>query len=337
MRTSLRHGALVVIAVVSVASFSTGCRSGGWKMPGSSWVSWGKKPPASSIAGTHDPIQPPSIGIPPYPADDSSSSSAGSTAMASYPSTSPTSPLDKPSAYGPSSPTPSGFDGGVQTAAATTGYDTGPYGTGGASSVAPQTQQGFYRTSTPDNGGPIASTADARGAYPPATSPSYGPAAPNTGYPAPPTSGGAPYGADVVPPTGNYAPVTTPVTGYGAPDAGYPAPVAGSGYPDTNSAPVAPLGNNSAYPASSPATYGGVPYAAGPSGYTNTPPTYGARVVIRSVWDKRHRASPYGTSANYGTATGPAAGTSSSSGGYPPGSTSRNSSLLSPSSGTYSR
>lgn len=58
------------------------------------------------------------------------------------------------------------MDNAVQTAAGTTGYATGPYGTGGRGSAMTQTQQGFYRTSTPDRGGPVASTADARRLFP---------------------------------------------------------------------------------------------------------------------------------------------------------------------------
>jgi hypothetical protein len=358
MRNSLRHCALVVIAAVGVASISTGCRSGGWSMPGSSWVSWGKKkPPASSIAGTREPMQPPSISVPPYPPDDSSSSSATATAMASYPSTSPQGTA--PSGYGPMAPGSSGMDSAVPTAAGTTGYATGPYGTGGRGSAMTQTQQGFYRTSTPDGGGPVASTADARGGYSPAMTPSYSDATSNSGYPTPSTYGATPYGADSPPPGGNYAPVTTPGTNYGAPDYGttnygYPAPApngaypttpptmaypptaAGNGYPVTRSDPVAPPGATGGYPANAtaPITYGATPYPAGPSSYGDATSTYGASSQNGSYGASATTGSAYGTDSGYGAPTGATTGTSGTSGGYRPGSTSRNNGLLGPTTGT---
>ncbi len=61
-----------------------------------------------------------------------------------------------------------------------------------------QTQQGFYRTSTPDGGGPVASTADARGGYSPAMTPSYSADTSESGYPAPSTYGATPHGTDAV-------------------------------------------------------------------------------------------------------------------------------------------
>ena len=77
MRNSKWCCTLVVMAALSVALFSTGCRSGGWGMPGSSWVSWGKKkPPTSSIAGTREVPKPPSVSVPPYPSGDTSSTSS---------------------------------------------------------------------------------------------------------------------------------------------------------------------------------------------------------------------------------------------------------------------
>ena len=234
MRRSIWHCTLVVLTAVSLTSISTGCRSGGWGMPSSSWVSWGKKkPPTSSIAGTREPTQPPSISVPPYPPSDPSSSSASSTAMASYPSSSRGS---APSAYGSPAPAANMPDSAGQPLAGPTGYATGPYNTASGDAASTPAQQGFYRPSAPLGGGPAASTADARGSYtPPATAP-YGAEPPANGYPSPASYGAAAYAGNPAPTGGNYAPVTTPNPSYGAPefgaaDAGYPAPDSTGGYP----------------------------------------------------------------------------------------------------------
>ena len=190
MRRSIWHCTLIVLTAVSLTSISTGCRSGGWGMPSPSWVSWGKKkPPTSSIAGTHEPTQPPSISVPPYPPSDSSSSSASSTAMASQPSSTRG---VTPSAYGSTAPAAYTPESAGPPLAGPTGYPTGPYNTASGDAASVPAQQGFYRPSAPPDGGPAASTADARGGYtPPATSP-YGTETPSTGgYPSPASYGAA--------------------------------------------------------------------------------------------------------------------------------------------------
>jgi len=309
MRTPLRHGALIVIVAVGVMSLSTGCRSGGWKMPGSNWVSWGKKkPPTSSIAGTHEMTQPPSVAVPPYPPDDSVPSSSASLAAAGARQ------AEQPSIYQPSTAMPTGVDNAVQPAAAT-GFPTGPYGTGGAGSIATQTQQGFYRTATPDNAGPIASTADARGAYGAVSPPAYDGAAG-----APPA--GTPFGPDLAPSGGNLAPITTPATPTGS----------DYSYPETSPAPVAPVSAPGTYQSPAPPTYSAAAYPLGtPSALAPASPynTYGPPVAPGG--------SAVGNSYPPGTSAVPSV--APPSGQYRPGSTSRNSNLFSPTSGsgTYSR
>ncbi|NLX54016.1 MAG: hypothetical protein GXY58_02770 [Planctomycetaceae bacterium] len=202
-----------------------------------------------------------------------------------------------------------------------------------------QTQQGFYRTSTPESGGPAAATADAR---------SSGWSAPDSQFPAPayassaypaPTGGGAPYQAAVPPAAGSYAPVTTPAPNYGAPDAqypqypasvaippanAYPTTVAGDSYPVARPDQFAPQVPTGAYPATAavPPNYGAAPYTAAPANYADAP-----------VYDASSQYGNYATGGEY-PATANAAGSPSASGGYLPGSTSRNSSLLSPAAGT---
>ena len=317
MRNSLRHCALVVIAAVGVTSFSTGCRSGGWNMPGSSWVSWGKKkPPTSSIAGTREPTQPPSVGVPPYPPDDSSSSSATSTAMASYPSTSP--PGDKPSAYGL---VPARIERHQWRSAERRGHQRVRHRTvwhGRQGLARPQTQQGFYRTSPPDSGGPIASTATRGEGIPRRMTPSY-------------SSGESPPRVIQLPqqrcdpecrtcalPRGNQSPVTTPVTGYATPeygtaDSGYPAPVANGGIrlPDSANPNCRrqQLSGRELGPGCSGSANGAYPATRRPShlrcraisGRALKVPrrviSLRRRVVLRYVWDGGAAASSYGTGA----------------------------------------
>ncbi len=316
-----------------MASLSAGCRSGGWNMPGSSWLSWNKKkPPVSSIAGTRDPIQPPSVSVPPYPASESPSGSPATSALASA-ATSTSTNNDPASAQAAGMPAGGRSDYGVQPVAGTTGYATGPYSTGNAGALppAPETQQGFYATSPPP-AGPVASTADARGGYSPAMSPSWG--AGPTGPTTPPPTGSA-----------NFAPVTTPDMGYGPtgpyPSTDYPAFAGNNAYPPVQ----APAGSVApAYPATSPGpsgVYGSYPpptasvpnsYVAppvplGPSGYNGAAPAYTA-------------SSQYGGYAgtatpSYDPGTAPTNSTSSgTTSGYRPGSTSRNSNLLGPASAT---
>jgi hypothetical protein len=332
---------LVFAAAVSVASVNTGCRSGGWNMPGLSGLSWSKKrPPVSSIAGTREPTQPPSISVPPYPPEDSSSSSASATALASYPGAS--SDIGTTAGAGPNVTYPGGPDAAPASAAGP-GFATGPYSTNGSATAMNQTQQGFYRTSTPQGGSPAASTADARNGYP-----SGGAYSPNAGYGAESVpqpngyAGTSPYGnpgfeAAAAPTGGNYAPVTTPGIAPESPDFGYAASAdnsysnAGAGdlYPSTAAGayPVTNAGTSGSYPVppGTPGSYGATPYPIAPSSYGGAMPTYG-------------NASPYGaygTNASagsaYGTDTSPTTSGASSYGeGYRPGSTSRNGGLLGP-------
>ena len=349
---------LIVIAALSVASSTTGCKSGaGWTMPGSSLVGLGKKKPStSSIAGTRSTPQPPSVNVPPYPAG--TSTTGDSYANRSAPGAS----------YGAS--------GYSSSTAPVKEMYTGPYSTSGSNPTASNnTQNGFYSASTPS--APPAYSADARGrssygastppangsSYGTASTPNYGAATPNYGTTTPSYGSSTPsYGARATTPnygttTPSYG-ATTPSYGATTPNYGATTPSYGNssngtpgsgatgygttptapsyGTPGTGSYPTAPTGAGS-YPTTPPATsgfptgatsYGSSPgatssYSTPPSSSYGTPSTYGA--------------SPNTSSSSYGTATygsgsvkPPAMDSSySATGGtFRPGSTNRNSGLI---------
>jgi hypothetical protein len=324
---------LIVIAALSVASSTAGCKSGaGWTMPGSSLVGWGKKKPStSSIAGTRSTPQPPSVNVPPYPAG--TSSTGDSYANRSAPGAS----------YGAS--------GYSNSAAPANDMYTGPYSMSGSNPTASSnTQNGFYSTSTPS--GPSAYSADARGSsaygagtssasgssYGNASPPNYGTTAPSYGTTAPSYGTSSPsYGTS----TPSYG--TTPNSSYGTPASGASgygtAPSTPSyGTPGTGSYPTTPSGagaypstpsTSSGFSTGSTSTYGSTPgtaasYSAPPASSYGTPSTYGA--------------TPNTSSSTYGTATyGPGSvkppvmdsSYSATGGSFRPGSTNRNSGLIS--------
>ena len=170
MRRSIWHCTLVVIAAVSMTSISTGCRSGGWSMPGSSWVSWGKKkPPTSSIAGTREPIA--------TAFDQRAAVSAEMIRRLLRPPPRRWPAIRRRHAGRCTEclrivGTCCEYAGFRRATAGGTGglcHRTVQHGGSGDAASTP-TQQGFYRPSAPAGGGPAASTADARGGYaPPAT------------------------------------------------------------------------------------------------------------------------------------------------------------------------
>ncbi len=251
MRNSIWRCMLVLVSALSVAVFSSGCRSGGWGMPGSSLVSWGKKkPPTSSIAGTHEVPKPPSVSVPPYPSGGTSpTSSVASTASGA------TAPRSTSTPYGAGAMGSGGY--GIQQTAGAEGYATGPYNTGRATAATASTQQGFYSPTYSANGGPVASTADARGSAYPAPGAPYGtsPSASNSSSPAAygglnspansayGTSPSAAYGASAVPsssygpaaPSSGY-PTTSPASDYSSttPNSGYGTTPGAAAYPSTS-------------------------------------------------------------------------------------------------------
>ena len=208
----------LVIAALCAAFVCTGCKSGGWGMPKSSWVSWGKqKPEASSIAGTRAEPEPPSISYPPYQANESSQP----TSVASAASTSSSSTTPSSTGYVSETGAASGY--ASQQPAGSPGYATGPYSTGSGAAARTAAQNNFYSPSYPNEQGPAASTADARsGSYPSQTSAgsAYGGVtpSPNTGsYPssyASPASYGATPGQEM--PAGYGTPAAAPSTSYSA-------------------------------------------------------------------------------------------------------------------------
>ncbi len=111
------------LAIALLASFSTGCRSGQFSMPGKSLFSWSRQPDATTLAGTQVPELP-----------QSPAAKYDPTAIASMNSKSPSTSPAPGSAYGYSpSPANSPTTGLAATA---NGYQTGPY------QVAPKTNEG---------------------------------------------------------------------------------------------------------------------------------------------------------------------------------------------------
>ena len=191
MRNSSWRCTFSVIVTTIVAMISTGCKSGGWGMASPSWMSLGKKkPPTSSIAGTREPLQPPSISVPPYPASEPAREAAMASATPRHPSSDASWAAAGSSMDRSGSPELTGYGHVPGQTANAGGYATGPYSTGGA---AAPTQQGFYSpTHTP---GPAALTADVRGVYQPGME--YAPSAATSygspgGFAAPSTYGQSP-------------------------------------------------------------------------------------------------------------------------------------------------
>ncbi len=319
MRRSTWRCWLLAFGTLTLTSLGVGCRSAGWNMPGSSWLSWNKKkPPVSSIAGTHDPIRPPSVSVPPYPASESSHGSPATTALAS-------------AATGSSAAADVGYGQGVgpgnagtQPAAGTADIAVGPYRTGSASAApsAPNVNQGFYAQGLSPSD-PASSINGAGGAFATTTGSMFGAAPPS---PTLPQTGGM-----------DFAPVTTPERGAEAagpyPSTDYPAFAGASPYPQS-SLPSGPP----TYPAPNPdpaGAYGSYPpptapvpnpYAAPP---LPAPSSFGGAAAYTA-------SSPYGGYAGsappppVGGATSPSLAPSAAAGEYRPGSTSRNSNLLGP-------
>lgn len=338
MRNHHWRRTLVTLSIMLLAVVATGCKSGGWGMSSPSWMSWNKKkPPTSSIAGTRDPIQPPSITVPPYPA----SGTTGQSALASNASSSPASGTGV---------APTAYDFSAKSAPSSPGYATGPYSTGGG---AMPTQQGFYSTS--QDSGPSAYTADSRGgSYPGsrdfggvspmgagssganhATPPAYGPT--------PDSYSGAGYGMNQPTASTPFAPAQYPAT------SGWPSPVAaapGAGSFPVPSQPAAfQPGSNLPYgTAGSPgnpnawgAPGSGVPmedgsYESMPYGYADGTPAYDAAAPIYGSFQPSGTGSPMGAypSTQAPSSPYPSTGYPMTTDGYRPGSTARSRDFLPP-------
>lgn len=333
MRKPVWRCARLVVGIVTLACLSAGCRSGGWNMPSANWLSWNKKkPPASSIAGTRDPIPPPSVSVPPY----SPAGSSGSSALATTTET-PAVGSDPTSVASAASPLGGRTEASASPAADTSGYAVGPYSLGSAGSPATpaDTDRGFYAPAAAA-AGPVASTADARSGYSPTASSPWEVSSPSAGFPAP--TGG-----------GDFAPLATPDTGYGAaasyPATGYPAtmgsatapqtplPYGGPAAPSYPSTSADPVGGYSSFPTTvapaMPAPSSAPSAPLGSAAYGGVAPAYPA--PLPGGGPEAAAGPMYDARATSGVPTVPA-----STGGYRPGSTGRNSSLLDPPTGTSS-
>ena len=182
MRAILSRWSMMLAAVTCVTLVaSTGCKSG-LSMPGSDWLSWAKRPSATSLAANQYPQKPSANALP--------NPSATTNPQSAYP----------------------GF-GAANYAAnqsgGTPGYNTGPYSTAGLSSAAanrarlaansypnsgssqgqasPPYQSPYASQSTAQNtSNPYAATADSRNSY----ANGYSNAASRNSYPTTPASGG---------------------------------------------------------------------------------------------------------------------------------------------------
>lgn len=359
MRKSIGHCLLVAVAAMALSTVGTGCKTGGWSMPGASWVSWGKKkPPTSSIAGTREPTKPPSISVPPYPPGDSSSTSSAA-ALASYPSN---------TRNGAAASSATGLPNTSPPTASPSDIAVGPYSTSSASRSAPPADQGFYYPESNKAGAPQMATADARNGYAPGYQPGY--ESNNSGQPnstfSPPTGYGntttpSAYGAASTPyspPTG-YAAGQTPPVDYAAPapgttDNSYPTtPVnpAPSGYTATGSYPTTPYPGNyptteepgGPYTTPPTSTYGQAPVGETANSGVANPANYGPAGYGQAGYGQADNGTPapvYSASSQnsaYGAPSGTTYGSGSTydaNSGYRPGSTGRNANLLGPSGNT---
>ncbi len=356
---------LIVIAALSVASSTTGCKSGaGWTMPGSSLVGLGKKKPStSSIAGTRSTPQPPSVNVPPYPAGTSTTGDSYANRSAQGPRMAQVAiPIQRrrsrrcirvltarAARIQPRRTTHKTVSTRLQlrrrrrpirlmpvvavpTALSTPPANGSSYGTASTPNYGAATPN--YGTTTPSYGSSTPSYG-ARATTPNygTTTPSYGAATPSYGATTPNYGATTPnYGA-TTPSYGNSSNGTpgSGATGYGT------TPTAPSyGTPGTGSYPTAPTGAGS-YPTTPPATSG---FPTGATSYGSSPgatSSYSTPPSSSYGTPSTYGASPNTSSSSYGTATygsgsvkPPAMDSSySATGGtFRPGSTNRNSGLI---------
>ncbi len=177
---------LLICGLIATTTASSGCKSG-WKMPGASMFSWGKKPSEETLAGKG-----PTTTLPTSPATTQTPSllaGAGSKTTQAKPSpyataTRPTSPgspvtaslasgnVQAPTAW--PSANPNQAPAGMGTAATANGYTTGPYNTYAQSN--PYASAGTtYGTAAQTAPNAMAANYGAPNvSMPPATQPGYG-------------------------------------------------------------------------------------------------------------------------------------------------------------------
>ncbi len=117
----------IVLGLVALVALP-GCRSGAWKMPGSSLLSWGRKPDASTLSGEDELPQ-----LPPSPAAKYDPGTIASVGAKNTPATGGSTNQGSGTAYGYSAQTVSTPKTGL--AAQANGYQTGPYQMGTASTT----------------------------------------------------------------------------------------------------------------------------------------------------------------------------------------------------------
>ncbi len=229
-----------ILGVVVSSMATTGCSTGGWKMPSTKMFSWSKKPSESTLAGSG----PSSLTMPSSPAAKQTPSTIASAAAGNTGSNSPAGqtryvPANQSASYVPPTQgqpagTPPNFSStstGPNGAAAANGFVTGPYSTnaqnGGASSLAnngipaktaPHFSNAGYQSPTPPNGA------------------ANNPALANF---APPKSAAGPNGYSIPPSSNGFAPPPSSAPSFGGPSA--PA-----GFAQTN--PYAPQSAPTATP-----------------------------------------------------------------------------------------
>ncbi|AMV33834.1 hypothetical protein VN12_17025 [Pirellula sp. SH-Sr6A] len=248
MRTKIANWNKLALVVLIVGGTQVGCKSG-WKMPGASMFSWSKKPSESTLAGSN-----PSISSP-------SAASMGSGLAASGAPTSPAlrntpnmlASTAKTSPYG----TPTGMAGSAGPvaggAAASNGYQTGPYVTStGNRPTGFTAPTGYGPTGAPTGvptGAPTGSFA-MNGA--PAGAPS------GFGLPGAGSNGMAPPPSSPTLATASAYGAPQPTAPYGMPSAPAGVPALPVGMSSTNMASLPagmPAGTMSSMPNAAPASY----------------------------------------------------------------------------------
>jgi S-DNA-T family DNA segregation ATPase FtsK/SpoIIIE len=287
----LRHATLGLM-VASLAS--TGCSTGGWKMPSSKMFSWGKKPSESTLAGSSSPA-------PTYPTSPATTQTPNALASAATKNAVPSMqgmpmgpttsmPMGQSATATPPTSVPGYAPPNPGAAAMANGYATGPYNTFGQAGAA---------AALANNGVP---------ARPMGTAPGMTPGMPmNPGMP-------MMAGAGTQPPVGFAAtmPANTSSTpglpssqSYGAASpaayGGRPGTVASAAMPSAGTPPLGTTGMAGmampARPAAPPGNFAGVAQTSAPNSPPQVGPPAGAPNFPASMPANGNFYAPVGASA----------------------------------------
>lgn len=283
-----------VFAIALICSTSAGCRTSGWKMPGSSFFSWNREPDATKLAGNSTLPQYPESPATKHEPNAIASVGAGSADGSKVAATNSTG-----STYGYPAQTVAAPKQGL--AAQANGYQTGPYQVGEAKNSG----AGSYASSQPA-GGPLPNPYG--GSYAGVSSTT---SMPNVTLPSSVTSAlnGS---ATNTPGTGSVASYPTASDSAGLPS--YPN-VTGSSKTSPVSTASQSLPSMPSYPAAG---------SAGSTGNTNSMPAYPSYPASPETAGGSATAAGSSSAHSTNSSTFPgASGTGNASGNYAPGTTSR--------------